>query len=160
ETTADTTQTVTETTADTTQAVAETTADTTQAVVETAADASTGSTSGSGADSSSFLSMRGPAQSSQDALMSRLAAQRGGATTVPSVENPAPCPGAASTLCALTTDVSVTDSLAEAVASIIRALAFTGFTLLPWLAASFLLALAGALALAESRRREPFQNLG
>lgn len=92
--------------------------------------------------------------------MSRLAAQRGGATTVPSVENPAPCPGAASTLCALTTDVSVTDSLAEAVASIIRALAFTGFTLLPWLAASFLLALAGALALAESRRREPFQNLG
>jgi hypothetical protein len=111
-----------------------------------------------GADSSSTAGQRAPAQSSQHALMSRLAARGGRAetTTLSSVENPAPCPRADTALCALTADLGGVDSLAEAVASIIRSLAFTGFALLPWLAASFMLAAAGALALAESRRRMSF----
>ena len=84
---------------------------------------------------------------------------QGGTLTSPT-ENTAPCTGAHSVICALTADVGGDDSLAEAVASIIRSLAFTGFDLIPWLAASVVLAIAGALALTESRRRAPFQNLG
>ncbi|HWL91442.1 MAG TPA: hypothetical protein VNP90_08760, partial [Actinomycetota bacterium] len=110
-----------------------------------------------GPNSSSTASAwrRAPAQSSRDAaVMSPLDTQGGlTSTSLPSVENPAHCPGADSALCALTAAVAGLDSLAEAVASIIRSLAFTGFALLPWLAASFMLAAAGALSLAESRRR-------
>ena len=76
------------------------------------------------------------------------------------VENLGPCTGSASALCTLAADVGGEDSLAEAIASIIRALAFTGADLLFWLYVMVILTIAGTLSLLESRRRTPFQNLG
>ena len=88
------------------------------------------------------------------------AESQAGATLASLEENATPCTGAESAICTLTADAGGDDSLAEAIASVIRSLAFTGFNLLPWLTASVMLAIAGALALTESRRRTPFQNLG
>jgi hypothetical protein len=83
-----------------------------------------------------------------------------GAASTSLAENPIRCLGADGAICALVADLGDVDSLAEAIASIIRSLPFTGFTLLPWLAASVMLTIAGALLLTGSRRRPWFQDLG
>lgn len=63
------------------------------------------------------------------------------------------CEDASSLNCALTGSADGIDSLVESVASIIRILALTGLTLLPWVGAAGMLASLGGLALAASRRR-------
>jgi type IV secretory pathway TrbD component len=113
-------------------------------------------------DSASAAGWQAPSQRALDERIILLAADRdrAGATLGSQVEQPGPCPDTDSLLCALTIGVSGVGSLVKSVASVIRYLAFTGFAVLPWLAASFMLAIAGALAVTESRRRMQFQNLG
>jgi hypothetical protein len=65
----------------------------------------------------------------------------------------APCEDPSSLNCALTRGADGIDSLVESVASIIKILALTGLTLLPWLAAAGMLVFLGGVALAASRRR-------
>jgi hypothetical protein len=71
----------------------------------------------------------------------------------------APCGDASSLDCALTGGADGIDSLVESVASIIRILALTGLTFLPWVAAAGMLAFLGGLALAASRRRRAAGSL-
>jgi hypothetical protein len=99
-----------------------------------------------------------PEQASRDGRVVHGSPAR--AASISLAENPIPCPGADGAICALVADVGDVDSLAEAIASIIRSLPFTGFALLPWLAASVMLTIAGALLLTESRRRPSFQTFG
>jgi len=77
----------------------------------------------------------------------------------PGSEPVASCEDAASPSCALTGSEAGIDSLVESVASIIRILALTGLTLLPWVAAAGMLATLGGLALAASRRRRATGSL-
>lgn len=77
----------------------------------------------------------------------------------PGNEPVASCEDAAGPSCALTASADGIDSLVESVASIIRILALTGLTLLPWVAAAGMLASMGGLALAASRRRRATGSL-
>jgi hypothetical protein len=77
----------------------------------------------------------------------------------PGNEPAAACEDASSLNCALTGSADGIDSLVESVASIIRILALTGLTLLPWVAAAGVLASLGGLALAVSRRRRAARSL-
>ena len=77
----------------------------------------------------------------------------------PGSEPVASCEDAASPSCALTGSADGIDSLVESVASIIRILALTGLTLLPWVVAAGMLASLGGLALAASRRRRAAGSL-
>ena len=74
-------------------------------------------------------------------------------------EQVAPCEDASSPNCALTERADGIDSLVESVASIIKMLALTGLTLLPWVATAAMLASLGGLALAASRRRRAAASL-
>lgn len=69
------------------------------------------------------------------------------------MENPDPCPDTSGSLCELAIGLSGAGSLVGSLAEIIRYLAFTGFGLLPWIAATFIMAAAGALMLTDARRR-------
>lgn len=87
-------------------------------------------------------------------------AARGGPGTLPSqVEDARTCPDADS-VCTLVDETNEESSLVESIARILRDLAFTGFALLPWLAAGVMLTITGALALRAARRRSGAQNLG
>jgi hypothetical protein len=77
----------------------------------------------------------------------------------PGNEPVAACQDASSLNCALTGSADGIDSLVESVASIIRILALTGLTLLPWVVAAGMLASLGGLALAASRRRRAAGSL-
>jgi hypothetical protein len=71
----------------------------------------------------------------------------------------APCEDASSLNCTFTGSPDGIDSLVESVASIIKILALTGLTLLPWVAAAGMLASLGGLAFAASRRRRATGSL-
>ena len=71
----------------------------------------------------------------------------------------AACEDASGLNCAMTGSADGIDSLVESVASIIRILALTGLTLLPWVVAAGMLAFLGGLALAASRRRRAASSL-
>ena len=71
----------------------------------------------------------------------------------------APCEDVSGLNCPLTRSADGIDSLVESVASIIRILALTGLTLLPWVVAAGMLASLGGLALATSRRRRAASSL-
>ena len=74
-------------------------------------------------------------------------------------EQVAHCEDASSPNCGLTESADGIDSLVESVASIIKMLALTGLTLLPWVATAAMLASLGGLALAASRRRRAAASL-
>jgi hypothetical protein len=124
------------------------------------ADGSTGSSYVGGGRSTNAWSLSQRSGDDRIAVLVRLDRGLRGGAVVPSVENPDPCPDTASLLCELAISLSGAGSLAGSLASIIRYLAFTGFGLLPWIAATFIMTAAGALALTEARRRSARSLVG
>lgn len=103
-------------------------------------------------DPASLQEIRGGSSRDQRFLLSVNRGQTEG-ERFPGNEPVAACEDASSLNCALTGSADGIDSLVESVASIIRILALTGLTLLPWVVAAGMLASLGGLALAGSRRR-------